>query len=128
MAVTRDELVAKLVCVGHLNVEERRGLGGSVTRDEVAATIERVLVAHEHFPPNARPWAPGTACFEGWQLLRAVGGYRLLAQRHPPTNPMQCAESRFEDFATANAAIDQYIKRAVGSDIDGVPVRATTTP
>jgi hypothetical protein len=122
-AMTRDDLVMKLIATGHLNVHERRLLGGDVLRAEVVSTVLRGLREHGHFPPNARPWAPGQACFEGWQLVALGHGARLVAQRHPPLEPFTLAEAKSEDFSAEVEAVEHYVKYAVGSNIDGVPVR-----
>jgi hypothetical protein len=122
-AMTRDELVMKLVATGHVNVEERRLLGGSVRRTEVVSTVLRALREHGHFPPNARPWTPGQVCYEGWQLVALEQGARLVAQRSPPLDPFTVAESKAKTFDTDVKAVEHYVANAVGSSIDGVPVR-----
>jgi hypothetical protein len=120
--MSRDELLTKLLAALHLSVEERRGLGGRVTRHEVASVILKGLREHGHFPPDARPWTAGQVCFEGWQLVSLSSGARLLAQRRHPLSPTTLAESTVEDFQSDEEAVAQYVLRAVGRSVDGVTV------
>jgi hypothetical protein len=124
--MNRDDLVLKLVSTGHLNVEERNVISRYVTRDEVRAAIRHAVEETGHFPPHARPWTPGSPCFEGWQLARLPAGVRLLWQRSHAVQPSALAESTSEDFSTVNDAIEAYVTKAVVGTIDGVEVRVSS--
>ena len=113
----------KLVTAFHLNVEERRSLGGFVTREEIREAVLRGLREHGHFPPHARPWKPGHPCYEGGQLLAVPQGVRLLMQRSHPADPLTLAEAKVEDFDSEETAVDHYVASQIGSRYDGLPVR-----
>jgi|HubBroStandDraft_2_1064218.scaffolds.fasta_scaffold3189701_1 hypothetical protein len=66
----------------------------SVSVDEVAAVVKRLLERYGVFPPNAKPWQPGEIVFEGfflcfvfatalWRILVAMGAhcYRELQSK-----------------------------------------------
>jgi hypothetical protein len=120
--MNRDDLVLKLVSTGHLNVEERDAISRYVTRDEVMAAIRHTVEETGHFPPHARPWTPGSPCFEGWQLTRLPAGVRLICQRSYAIQPSALAESTSEDFSTVDDAVEAYVMKAVVGAIDGVEV------
>ena len=122
--MTRHELIRKLATTGHLNVPERAALGPApVGRAELFDVISEVVAECGSFPPHARPWTPGTACYEG-RVIETVGPsrFRLHLQRALPTNPMQLAQASHTDFASLESVVKAYVDAEISADIDGVIV------
>jgi hypothetical protein len=121
----RQALVRKLVLTQHLSVPERQALGATrVALAEVRDAITDVLSENRSFPPNVHPWRAGDLCYEGFFLeLLADGRARLHWQRHHPATPRLLAERGHEDFVVLSAAVDAFIGRTFGGDIDGIPIQ-----
>lgn len=120
----REMLLEKLVTSGHLNVEERQALGKlSVSFNELAYTVERVLSQTGFFPPNARPWRTETAVHEPALIERTSDGrFRLVLQRGLATNPFVLAEQRTTEYADVGSAIRAFISVEWPDGIDGIPI------
>jgi hypothetical protein len=118
----RETLLEKLVVSLHLNVPERRMLGSdSVSVEEVAALVKRLLEANGVFPLNAKPWQPGEIVFEGFFLLKGPNGkVRLAWQRSNPIKPSELAEQGSLEYDNADEAVSQFIQSEWSEGIDGI--------
>jgi hypothetical protein len=121
----RAELVEKLVTTLHLNVAERKMLGAEPVRQaEITSAVMRVLNSVGKFPPNAEPAQPRQTLFEGHFLQTLPDGIvRLWLQRHHPTNPLELAAQKHEDFSDKKEAVHEFVTREWQyGQIDGIPI------
>jgi hypothetical protein len=120
----RDALIEKLVVSLHLNVPERLLLGSdSVSVEEVAAVVRRLLEQNGVFPPIARLWKPGELVFEGSFLVKRPDGKVQIAwQRSNPTKPTELADRSSSEYADLDEAVSRFIEREWSKGIDGVRV------
>src|ERR1700730_17527736 len=118
----REDLLEKLVISLHLNVPERQILGvESVSVEEIAAIVKRLLETNGVFPPNAKPWQPGETVFEGFFLVKQPRGkVRLAWQRHHPINPYVLADQGSSDFDNVDEAISTFMRKEWSNGIDGI--------
>jgi len=120
----REALIEKLVVTLHLNVPERQMLGSDdVSVAEVAAVVKRLLERDGVFPPNAKPWQPGEAVFEGFFLTkRPDGKVQMTGQRHNPIRPDELAEQVTYESDDLDQAVGRFIRREWSNGIDGIPL------
>jgi hypothetical protein len=115
---TRAQLLRKLVVDGHVNVAERQSLG-AVGTQEVKDLVKSLLLQDGAFPNHGT----SKAVYEGATLTARDSDVQITWQRSYPWNPFQVAESRIETFATADAAIEHFIKSEWCTGIDGIKLR-----
>jgi len=122
MTATREDLVERLVTSLHLNVPDRRMLGSdSVSVEEVAAVVKRVLEQNGVFPANAKPWQPGEIVFEGFFLVkRRDGKVQMAWQRSNPIRPTELADQGSSDYDSLDEAVFAFINSEWSTGIDGV--------
>jgi len=103
---SRDEIVARLVLNLHLTPEDRRAVGPSVSRDEVATVIGNQLRRHRRFP--AEPDGRAT-------IVVTLTATRLVTRRF--------TSEHVESFPSVRDAIERYIELEIGPSCGGVRVR-----
>jgi len=121
--VPRRWLVEKLVWESHLNVQERQMLGSaSVKRSEIRDIIKGYLDADGSFPP-VKPSSAGEAfAYEGYILQKTSSGkFKLIGQENSAYGISHGHDAKGE-FADADTAINELIKRQYGADIDGIAI------
>jgi len=120
----REALIEKLVVSLHLNVPERQMLGsGEVSVAEVAACVKRLVERDGIFPPNAKPWQPGEAVFEGFFLMKhSDGKVQMTGQRPHPIRPYEPAEQVTYECDDLDQAVRRFIGKAWSNGIDGIPL------
>jgi hypothetical protein len=130
VTTTREALIQKLVVSLHLNVPERQMLGSdSVSVDEVAAVVKRLLKQNGVFPPTARHWRPGETVFEGFFLAnRPDGRVQVVWQRSNPIRPDELADQGSSEYADLDEAVSRFIQSEWSKGIDGITlsVRSVT--
>jgi hypothetical protein len=93
----------------------------TVSVEEVAAVVKRLLETNGVFPPDAKPWQPGEIVFEGFFLTkRSDGKVRLAWQRSNPINPKELADHGSEEYARADDAVSRFIQSEWSKGIDGI--------
>jgi hypothetical protein len=121
-AMSRQELIDRLVTTGHLNMPERKSLG-QISRGEVFAAVRVMLDWNVVFPPNAANAASEGYVYEGPQIRRSSDGrYLGIWQRASVHDLRTVAESTSRWFGGADAAVEWYIDTEWGSSIDGIPL------
>src|SRR4051794_11620098 len=122
MTATREALVERLVTSLHLNVPDRRTLGSdSVSVEEVAAVVKRVLEQNGVFPANAKPWELGEIVFEGFFLVkRRDGTVQMAWQRSNPIRPTELADQGSSDYDSLDEAVFAFIESEWSTGIDGI--------
>ncbi len=103
---SRDDIVTRLVLNLRVTPEDRRALGPSVTRAEVARVIENQLRRHRRFP--AEPDGRVT-------IVVALTGTRLVTRRF--------SSEHVETFPGVRDAIERYLDLEIGPSCGGVRVR-----
>jgi hypothetical protein len=117
----RTELVRKLVSRFHVNVSERRELGGRVQRSEVVEAILAILNEVGFYPPYVRPWKPGQPAYEGTVLERLPsGGFRAHLQRISPLGLV--TGIYLKDYTDGFVAVGELIDREFSNGFDGIPL------
>ncbi len=122
VTTTREALLEKLVVSLHLNVPERQMLGSdSVSVDEVAGVVKRLLEQNGVFPPTARHWRPGETVFEGFFLVKRPDGKVQVAwQRSNPIRPNELADQGRSEYADLEEAVSRFIQSEWSKGIDGI--------
>lgn len=101
----RDSALMLLVNRERVSLAQREILGPYVTRDEIAATILRLLRVHRRFPTTA----------DDGPCLRVTADGRTELVRHRPALRVT--------FEQSLAAVDRYLALELGPSIGGVRVR-----
>ena len=124
MTSTREALLEKLIVSLHLSVPERRMFGStSISMEEVAVIVKRLLDRNGVFPPNGKPWQPGETVFEGFFLVKHRDGtVNLSWQRSNPVMPTELVEQGCSKFDDLDTAVSAFIQRALSDGIDGIPL------
>lgn len=122
-----DELISKLLRTGSLSVGERKSLKNMgkipIARKELALHISEILDSDGWFPPNARPWKEGEACFEGHFIEKnSAGKLTLHWQRHHPLDPYSLAQKFARPCRSINEGLDHFCKWDWSKGIDGIPI------
>jgi len=122
MTSEREGLLEKLVVSLHLSVPERQILGSaSISVDEVAAVVKRLLDRNGVFPAQARTWEPGKTVFEGFFLVKHPDGtVRMNWQRSNPIRPTELADQGSAKFDDLDTAVSAFIEREWSDGIDGI--------
>jgi len=125
----REDLLEKLVTTLHLSVPERKALGfDSVTANEVAAIVKRLLEGNGAFPIDAKLWQPGGSVFEGFFLVKKREGViQLTCQRSDPRNPFTLADQKSWEYDNVDDAISRFIRSEWSKGIDGILLSETGT-
>jgi hypothetical protein len=111
----RQQLLEKLVVIGHVSVAERHKLG-FVTKTEILELVRKQLLTHGMFPISS----DSKAVYEGARLIQSPPGVQIIWERAYPWDPFTVAERRAETFAEVDAAIQRFIESEWSSGIDGI--------
>jgi hypothetical protein len=116
----RKEIVAKLVCEGHISVPERHALvNGAAPRSLIAEIIHDAVQTVGCFPAGIPPEAP----YDGHSIIVRAG--RVTLTRRAEISYGQYATISTMDFVTLEQAIDVFIDSEWPNGIDGVPIDKT---
>jgi hypothetical protein len=107
----RARLLARLLWNDPLTLAERRSLGHSVTREELAVTIEQVLATSQVFPPRANGRTQVRVSEAAVYLVRS----RLNRRR------------TLELCTSLRNAVERFLDIEIGPSCGGIPVRGRRT-
>jgi hypothetical protein len=93
----------------------------SVSADEVATVVKRLLQQNGVFPPTARHWRPGQAVYEGFFLVKRPDGKVEMAwQRSNPIRPNDLADQGSSEYADLDEAVSRFIQSEWSKGVDGI--------
>jgi len=121
MSTRREDLVLKLLTQYYLDAPDQAEFGSAtVLLSELATVVKEALETNVYFPPQAKPWEPGEASYEG-AFLEKLGGnrFRVHCQLSYANNPGACAERKSQDYDDFEPALRAYLQAEWPEAFDG---------
>jgi hypothetical protein len=116
-----EAIAQKLVSTFHLDASERGVFSGGVPGTLVQKAVLDLLAHHRKFPPR---WSLEKPFDGAFLMLRPDGTCQVTWKGEVGMGRYETIET--SEYPNAEAAVESYVRRFFGRDVDGIPIDWST--